>query len=270
MTPERHGAVIDRFAAACRADERILAAFIGGSLARGAADEFSDLDLYIVTTDEAHGGFLKTRADFLRQIGEPLFSETFALPDIIFFILDDGTEGELCAGRESRFIHIHSGPFQVLVDKAGLLEGAIFPERTAGPVEQTEALQRLLAGFWHDLSHLITALGRGQLWWAAGQLEVVRGMAVSLARAAHDFDDGDGWDEPYFKLENAMPVEALLPLRATFVPLEWEAIREATGEVLAFFRSTGSALAAERGLRYPVELDAIMSGRLEALARHRN
>ena len=43
---ERHRAIVDRFVAACRADERVLAAILAGFYARGTADAHSDLDLY--------------------------------------------------------------------------------------------------------------------------------------------------------------------------------------------------------------------------------
>ena len=39
--PQNHQAVIDRFVTACQADERVVAAFLGGSYARGAADAYS-------------------------------------------------------------------------------------------------------------------------------------------------------------------------------------------------------------------------------------
>ena len=37
-------AVIHRFVAACQADERVVAAFLGGSYARDATDAYSDID----------------------------------------------------------------------------------------------------------------------------------------------------------------------------------------------------------------------------------
>ncbi len=40
---EHHQEVIRRFVAVCQIDERIMAAFIGGSYAVGTADEHSDL-----------------------------------------------------------------------------------------------------------------------------------------------------------------------------------------------------------------------------------
>ena len=43
--PPHHQVVKNRFLAACQADERIVAATVYGSYARGAADAYSDLDL---------------------------------------------------------------------------------------------------------------------------------------------------------------------------------------------------------------------------------
>ena len=37
--------------AACQQDDRIVAAFLGGSYVTGTADDYSDLDLYLLTTD---------------------------------------------------------------------------------------------------------------------------------------------------------------------------------------------------------------------------
>jgi len=45
--PHHHQIVMNRFVAACQADERVVAAFLGGSYARGTTDAYSDLDLYL-------------------------------------------------------------------------------------------------------------------------------------------------------------------------------------------------------------------------------
>src|SRR5437763_1991660 len=77
---------------------------------------------------------------------------------------------------------INSGAYRPLIDKRGLLAGATFPRHAADPAEQREALRRLTAWFWHDLSHCLVALGRGQLWWAYGQLTLLQRMCVDLTR----------------------------------------------------------------------------------------
>ena len=185
--PRHHRAVVDRYVAACLADERVVAAFIGGSYARGTADAHSDLDLGLITTDEAYDAFWAGRSSFIRLLGEPAFLEDFDYPNNAFFILSDGAEGELAIGRESRFEHIHRGPYIVLLDKKRVLLGTDLPGIKTPESEQTETLRRLVDWFWHDLSHFATAMARGQLWWAYGQLEALRLQCVNLARLSLDY-----------------------------------------------------------------------------------
>src|SRR5262245_4875251 len=67
--PHNHHVVVSRFVAACQADERVVAAFLGGSYARGTADFYSDLDLGLITTDVAYEDFQAGRAVFIRLLG---------------------------------------------------------------------------------------------------------------------------------------------------------------------------------------------------------
>src|ERR671933_555606 len=113
---------IERFVAACAADARVAAAFLTGSYAAGTADAHSDLDLGVITADAAYDDFLTSREPFVRLLGEPVFVETFAQPDPLFFILADGTEGELAVARARAYRQVANGRHWVLVDKNGELE----------------------------------------------------------------------------------------------------------------------------------------------------
>lgn len=257
-----HQALIDRFVAACQSDARIVAAFIGGSHAQGTADAYSDLDLYLITTDEAYADFTAGRQAFIRTLGEPLFLEDFDLPDTTFFIFPDGVEGELGIGRESQFDHIYFGPYSILVDKKRVLEGAVFSGQLPAPADQIETLRRLVYWFWHDLSHFITAMGRGQLWWAYGQLEVLRLTCVNLARLQHDFTDPDVGTDGYFKLEKAIPVEQLASLEKTLRPMQPGAMLQAALAILRFYQELAPSLAGAHAIPYPAALETLMSERL--------
>jgi hypothetical protein len=222
--PPNGQAIVDRLIAAGHADDRVLAAFLGGSYARGTADAYSDLDLGLITTDAAYDGFLDGLRGFVGKLGAPVFFERFGLPFLVFFIVADGTECELVVGRAGSFQHIHSGPYRVLLDKTGLLTDAVFTWPAVAPAEQTETLRRLITWFWHDLSHFITGIARGQLWWAHGQLEIVRLVCVNLARLGRDFAAAaDGYE----KVELAVPVTQLAPLQETVGPLEEDAMLRA-------------------------------------------
>jgi predicted nucleotidyltransferase len=134
---------VGRFLAACREDPRVVAAFLGGSHASRTADEYSDLDLYLIVDDQHYGTFFAERRAFLGRLGEPVFFEDFSEFgfDMVVFIFSSGVEGELTLGRASGFDHIHGGPFEVLVDKEGILEGRVFPLHQPSQVEQRETLR---------------------------------------------------------------------------------------------------------------------------------
>ena len=260
-----HQNVINRFIAACRADSRIAAAFLGGSQVNGMTDAYSDLDLYLITLDKAYDDFLAGREAFIALLGEPLFAEDFGIPNCKFFILSDDTEGELWVGRESRFQDIHGGPIHVLVDKQELLAGAAFPMQKADPLARVETLRQQIMLFWHEFSHFIKAMGRDQLWFAYGSLETMRGICVNLARLRHNFRDRDVGEEPYFKLEDAMPVEQLAPLLETFCPLEPVAMYHAAAAIFRFYQETARYLARQHGMAYPERLQNLMVPKLEAV-----
>ncbi len=258
--------VLERFINACRQDQRVIAAFLAGSYARGAADAYSDLDLDLITTDEDFDDFYARRHAFMRQLGEPLFLESFGNPNLIFYIYENGAEGELGIGRESRLEGLHTGPYQVLLDKRGLLTGAVYSIQPPETREQTEKLRRLLTWFWHECMHFITALGRGQLWWAQGQLEAMRGFCASLARMHSNFLDDSIGEEPYFKIEDATAVEQLSPLQATFGPMEKSHLLKASQVVVQVFRELALPLAQAHELPYPEALERLMVKQLEELA----
>jgi predicted nucleotidyltransferase len=254
--------LIERFTAVCQADGRVVAGFLSGSHARAGADEYSDVDFGLVATDAGFESLWDERAAFVEHLGEPVFVEDFGTGTTVFFILADGSEGEVSFGRSGDFGRIHVGPYRPLVDKAGTLEGAIFPGRVADAEAQAEAVHQVLYWFWHELSHFIAALGRGELWWAAGQLEALRGHCVNLVRLAEGVEASD---EPYEKVDAAVSPDRLAPLAATFVLPELTALLAAAKTVVAFYRERAPALAASHGVDYPAVLDARMVERLGRL-----
>jgi predicted nucleotidyltransferase len=266
MQPHHHQVIMNRFVAACQADARVVAATLYGSYARDAADAYSDLDLGLITTDAAYADFVAERETFIRLLGEPLLLEDFDLANLVFCIFSDGTEVELAFGRESQFHHLHGGPYRVLLDKKSLLAGAVFPRHHPVPAEQIETLRRLVYWFWHDLSHFIAAMGRAQLWWAYGQIETLRRYCVNLARLRHDFSAAaDGYD----KVEQAIPVEHLSPLQATYCLLEPGAMLQAALVIVRFYQELAPLLARSHGIPYPAALARVMTDRLEQLCAAR-
>jgi predicted nucleotidyltransferase len=259
--------IIDHFVDACLRDPRVVAAFLYGSHAEGTEDSHSDIDLGLITTDQSHDEFFAQRADFVHQLGEPVFIEDFDLPNLLFVILADGAEVELSIARQSDFVNMAVEPHRTLLDKQGLLKGVRLVGSQPHPDEQRENLRRLIVWFWHDVSHLLTAVARDHPWWAYGQLEALRRSCVSLARLRYDFASSCGGNEPYFKVQLDLPLDQLAPLEPSVVPLNLQAIREAGHTLIDFYRSVAPSLAAEHGLTYPSILERLMLERLDQLTR---
>jgi predicted nucleotidyltransferase len=254
---------LDRFVTACQQDDRVGAAFLGGSHGRGEADAYSDVDLCVIAKDEAYEALLGDRAGFVGRLGTPLFLEDFGFASLVFFVLDDGIEGELFFGSEAQLEDLEPGPtIRTLFDPGGILEGVAFAEERADPAEQREVLRQVLTWFWHEVSHFIAAMGRGELWWASGQLESLRGHCVNLVRIEHGAFAGE---EPYEKLDRTIDPAALSPIAETFVPIERDALLRAARALVRFYTEKAPGIAEAHEATYPVRLEELMVKRLDDL-----
>ena len=108
---------------------------------------------------------------------------------------------------------------------------------------------------------------RDQLWWAHGQLEIMRLQCVNLARLHHNFADPYVTDE-YFKVELALPVEQLAALETTFCPLDKAAMLQAALVILDFYQVVAPRLDQAHGLAYPIGLEQVMVARLARLRQY--
>ncbi|MEE9615658.1 MAG: aminoglycoside 6-adenylyltransferase [Anaerolineae bacterium] len=253
MTPENLQEAVERFRALCQADPRIVAAFVGGSLATGTADEYSDIDVYLIVADEAYASFFADRAAFMRQLGDPVFLEDFDGFgfDMVLFIFEDGIKGELALAKASSFLHIHGGAYRVLVDETGLLKGVTFPIERVPVEEQRQNLIEHLKFFWRGFLVMSQALGRGNLLSAATYLEGVRRRLVSVCRLAVDFQDGGG----HPRLEAMLPSHLQEALCGAFPLVEREAMVEAARRMADLFQQVARPLAAQQKIDYPDALE---------------
>lgn len=257
--------VVQRFTDACRDDDDVAAAFLGGSHASGSADVYADLDLYLITTDQGYDRFFARRREFLRSLGDPVFSEDFSGFgfDMLLFLMADGVDGELAFARASKFTHVHGGPVRVLVDKGGLLRGVEFPLYRPDEHVQLRALRELLVMFWREAWHVGKAMTRKRLWSAQGGLERMRRMVVNLMRLHADFS---ALPEGYSKVEHLLAPADLEELAETLVPLDPALMWRAAHRLVELHRRVGTELARRHSVQYPVDVDRVVSSRLGELA----
>lgn len=256
MSSRRNWAVVERFQSACERDERVLAAFLGGSLAAHGEDDYSDLDLYVVVPEEKCAEFVARREQFVASWGEPVFTDlTVDFEglgfEMVHFVLDDGVNGELAIGHPANFRRTHGGEYRVLVDKAGILEGVEFPLLSRSSEELRRGAARALGWFWLHVIGLAKALGREQLWAAHWQLNRLRGYLWELLRAA-------GLPEDQARLQERAMAQS-------FVGFDRGEVTHAAGLLVEAYRSVAPKAAARLGLELREELARVALAKLSAI-----
>jgi len=179
---------IQKFEQIAREDPRVLSAFLGGSLADGTEDDFSDIDIYYILEEQSYSDFTSQMRARLAEMGPLVFLEqhnNFGF-DLILFIFQNGVKGELGLGTTKNLKTLHAGPYRVLVDKKLLLDGLVFPFQA--PLEGKdlqEYVEKQLRWYWYWYSVFLSAVARERLWSAFTQLQQMREYAFRLIALAH-------------------------------------------------------------------------------------
>jgi hypothetical protein len=222
----------------------------------------------LITADEQYDSFFAERIAFMSQLGAPVFLEDYAGFgfDMILFILQGGAKGEVGLAKASRFMHIHEGPYRVLVDKTGLLDGVTFPIERIPQEEQRRDLEKSAQSFWRwRYLYLVTAaLGRGQLLSAASYLVGMRQRLVRVCRLSVDFTDAGG----HPRIEALLMPSFVEKLSWTFPHLERLEREEMVAAVRAsvqLFQELAKPLTQAHEIMYPTALEQVVLMRFESM-----
>jgi hypothetical protein len=179
---------IQKFERIAREDPRVLSAFLGGSLADGTEDDFSDIDIYYILEEQSYSDFPSQMRTSLSEMGPLVFLEqhnNFGF-DLILFIFQNGVKGELGLGTIKNIKTLHAGPYKVLVDRKGLLDDFIFPfQPSLEGKDLQEYVEKQLRWYWYWYYVFLSAVARGRLWSAFTQLQLMREYAFKLIVLAH-------------------------------------------------------------------------------------
>ncbi len=170
-----HATLLDAVVGRAQADPRVAGVLAAGSLASGAVDGFSDLDLVIVCEPEAWPAVLETRSAFAaasgpllaaftgEHVGEPrllicLYGPPLVHVDLKFVLADD------LAHRVDEPVVVWARDARVA---DALADGVTAYPRPTG--------QWLEDRFWVWVHYAATKLGRGELFEALDFLAFLRG-----------------------------------------------------------------------------------------------
>jgi predicted nucleotidyltransferase len=212
----RQAAVLRRLLEAAGADPRLRALAIHGSVARGEADELSDLDTAVWLSDEQFDAALRDLPTLARAAGDTL-DVLFERPGspYLFVQFADGVQLELRAWRASE-ADGRTVDEVVLLDRDGLLDEIHEP---SAPWDRD-----LWTGWaWMRLYDLDKYLRRGSFWEALVKLEEARTMLLRHHAAV------TGASDPQLGLTGILDAGGSLPdrLEETVAGLDAAELRRA-------------------------------------------
>jgi predicted nucleotidyltransferase len=264
--PWGHRELLGRAVGRLREDQRVVALVLGGSLARGAADLYSDVDLYVVVRDGAFDAVLAKLDAMAGGVGSQLFAfDVDPLPggSTDRIVVYEGPDGKPI---KFDFMYLKESDLEpapkwagcvVLEDKGGRV-GAVVArsEGLAPPPPKPEELLELNQKFWTLCWYVFGKIVRGELWEALDGLHNIRSLALVplLDWAAERPYEG------YRRLDGKLDPEMASRLKGTLSALEPEALYAALCAEVELFRG----LRAEVFGRYGTGFDPASEGALEA------
>ena len=154
--------MIEKACAVAAADDRIVAAWLGGSFAAGTADAFSDIDLNCAITDESADWFAGHWTDVARQITPLVLAAP--IPGVLggIVITPEWLHLDLVFHRRSQCDPAALTTVEPLFDRTGTLLPAEHAPAAGGPGEPYFPA-RAVSMYFYLLGNLAGVLGRGEV-----------------------------------------------------------------------------------------------------------
>ncbi|MDT0261082.1 nucleotidyltransferase domain-containing protein [Jatrophihabitans lederbergiae] len=202
-------ALLLRIVELLRAEPRVLAAWLYGSHGRGDADEYSDLDVWVVTEDV--DGLLADWPTLAGELGEVVLTEPIRGQPAIRCILADWTHYDLWVSFPDGVPRRGADTVRLLFDRAGLAQ-RLQPRATPAPLDVAKA-RALTVEFLRRLGNLPAVLHRGDPLYAVSAAQLTRLMLIELMLTDLRLADPGGAGHQYRAL-SADRRDALLALPA--------------------------------------------------------
>jgi hypothetical protein len=185
---DRQAAVLERLLSAFRSDTRVLSCWLGGSLGRGEADAWSDIDLHVMVGADDYPTFGEVAYQTVVQAGTPLMhwrGETTERFSGCAAFFDDGAMVDLVVHNAAHGAVMFSSPIRMVLGEEptpASQDAGVPPMQT--PKRQGEVRQRVFC-FWLSVQFAAKYIARGDAVMATGHLAAARGQLVQLCDLQH-------------------------------------------------------------------------------------
>lgn len=187
-------------------DERVVAAWLYGSLGRGTADEWSDIDLWVVLADSSIEEICVGKRDYVAALGKPLLvvdaPQNAPAGGAFLTVLYEGQAGSRHVDwtwqrQSDARIPIDA---RVLFDRVGLprVASSLLPSQT--PEESIEKAKHQTAYFWMMIPVVAKYIARGRTWGAVNLLNILRYTLEEISELT-----GQGNNSPLYGTKGTLP-----------------------------------------------------------------
>lgn len=260
----QHRELLERVFARFRDDIRAVGLVLGGSLAQGGADFYSDVDLYVVVRDGAFADVFAERNSTAEAVGSPLFN--FAVDPVPggstdqIVVYDGPVKFDFMYLRESDLRpHPRWDGCVVLKDTHGRVGSVVARSEALGPPRpRAEDLSELNQKFWTWCWYAFGKIERGELWEALDGLHSIRSLALVplldwTAERPH---------EGYRRLERKTNREQAARLSATVAPVRATSLHAALRAEVELFRELRAAVLDRYGLTIDLAHEEVLESEM--------
>lgn len=209
--------LLDRIVQLLESDERIVAAWLFGSLGNGTADSLSDIDLWLVVADEHIEHMSATRREYAAKPGEPLLiqeaPQNAPAGGAYLLVLYDGEAGPHQVDwywQPQSSAHLLPDT-QILFDRVGLPAAPLPLPLTKE--ERAKAVTNQVAFFWAMCNIAAKKIARRQAWGALNMLGLLAYTMEEIEWLVGLRDERPGYKDARTELPPVQPADQMAMLR---------------------------------------------------------
>ena len=228
-------------------DSRIVAAWLDGSLGRGNADRYSDIDLHLLLTDTGLDSFRAGAEQWLAAIRPLVLFNTMFDGRMINGLTVDGLRLDIWL-HTAEHVTVDPARVRVLRDPGRRLH--VEPTQQ---VAETGVLLQRIREFWRCIALLPTVIGRGELLSGFIGLGVEINLLSDILTAGYGVarDRGVKNLNAFLPLDTRLEIEQAISMQG----LTPSNLAKAHLALAAVAQTHGRAIAARHHLEYPDELE---------------
>jgi predicted nucleotidyltransferase len=252
LTAEQQ-ALLDAIAARLSGDPEIEAAWLGGSLGRGAGDAFSDVDV-VALVAEGHAGRIGQR--YVRDvalIAEPALVTPLFGARVVSVVTTDWRRFDLTLIEPGELARYDAARLTALFNKGDRVPPIAAAAAPYSPSPAT--VLALVNEFLRVLGLLVVAVGREEWLLALSGMDILRRLTIDLMleeNAVAPADRGGALRRnPLLTSDQRRELEALSPVAATRA-----SVIAANAELAAVFLPRARRVAERVGMAWPTVFEA--------------